>query len=73
MKGNLLFSSTFAEKQIPRGVYPERKQIPRSGLWSPVDSTGVPRPDFALHHSVQGFARNDRRGARIDNQNAFLN
>ncbi len=61
------------EKQIPLGVYSERKQIPRSGLWSPVDSTGVPRPDFALHHRVQGFARNDRRGARNDNQKHFLN
>ncbi len=48
------FSSTRETgKQIPRGVYPERKQIPRSGFWSPVYSTGVPRPDFALHHTVQ--------------------
>ncbi len=42
-------------KQIPRGVYPERKQIPRSGFWSPVDSTGVPRPDFAPHHYGAGL------------------
>ncbi len=58
-------------KRFPRGVYPECKQIPRSGFWSPVDSTGVPRPDFAVHHRVQGFARNDTRGARNDTEIPF--